>query len=100
MTRFEFRIDDTNNGRSKEVTVDASETIGDAVKKGYDELGETRRPDDHFRDGKGNDLDGKLDKPVTTIEAEPDGKPVIQITGPTGGAYIFLIAEWVGGGAC
>lgn len=99
MTKFEFRIDDTNNGRSKDVAVDASKTIGDAVKSGYDELGETQRPGDHFTDGKGNDLDGRLDKPVTTIEAGPDGKPVIQITGRTGGAYIFLIAGWVGGGA-
>ena len=91
MTEVEITINDTNNGRDAKFTIDSDKTIGEAVEKGYDELGEKRRPIDHFADGKGNDLDGMLDRPVRTIELDREGEATIQITGPSGGAYIFLI---------
>ena len=90
---------DAANGREASVSIDDGETIDSALNKGYEELGETRRPNAHFVDEKGNSLDGKLSEPVSTIETDQDGNATIEIRGPTGGACFFLNGGNKGG-AC
>ena len=80
---------DAANAREASVSVDDGETIDSALNRGYEELGETRRPNAHFVDGEGNSLDGKLSEPVRTIETDQDGNTTIEIRGPTGGACLF-----------
>ena len=82
---------DAANGREASVAVDEGESIDSAINRGYEELGEARRPNAHFVDGKGNSLDGKLSEPVRTIESDQDGNATIEIRGPTGGACLFSI---------
>ena len=80
---------DAGNAREAGVTVGEDETIDSAIDRGYNELGEERRPNAHFVDGRGNSLDGRLDEPVRTIETDQDGNTTIEIRGPTGGACLF-----------
>ncbi len=90
---------DAANAREASVSVDDGETIDSALDRGYEELGETRRPNAHFVDGEGNSLDGKLSEPVRTIETDQDGNTTIEIRSPTGGACLFSIGG-DGDGAC
>lgn len=80
---------DAANAREASVSVDDGEAIDSAINRGLEELGETRRPNAHFVDGRGNSLDGKLSEPVRTIETDQDGNTTIEIRGPTGGACFF-----------
>ena len=81
-----FEVDDMGTGRTAKVDAPAgTTTIKQVIEKGYGELGEEPRPDDHFFDGKGNPLDGRLDEPASTLVDEQGGTTVIEIRHPTGG---------------
>lgn len=81
-----FEVDDMGTGRTAKVEAPAgTTTIRQVIEKGYGELGEKRRPDDHFFDGKGNPLDDRLDEPASTLVDEQGGTTVIEIRHPTGG---------------
>ena len=80
-----FEVDDMGTGRTAKVDAPADTTIKQVIEKGYGELGEKRRQDDHFFDGKGNSLDDRLDEPASTLVGEQGGTTVIEIRHPTGG---------------
>lgn len=87
--RKDVTVVDAANAREASVSVDDGEAIDSAINRGLEELGETRRPNAHFVDGRGNSLDGKLSEPVRTIETDQDGNTTIEIRSPTGGACFF-----------
>lgn len=81
-------VDDAN-GREAEVDVGDDESPDGAINRGYEALGEERRPTAHFVDGNGSSLDDKLGQPVSILETDKDGTATIEIRGPRGGACLF-----------
>lgn len=78
---------DMGTGRAAEVDAPGDTTIGQVIERGYGKLGEERRPDDHFFDGKGNPLDGRLGEPASTLADDQGGEATIEIRHPTGGGF-------------
>ena len=85
----EITVVDNANGREAKVDVDDNESLDGAISRGYEALGEKRRPSAHFVDGNGKSLDDRLGQPVSTLETDKDGTATIEIRGPTGGACLF-----------
>lgn len=81
----EITVIDTGTGRTATVGASASTTVKEALGKGYNEMGETQRADDHFYDGKGNNIDDRLDEPVGKLAGDQDGIATVEIRHPTGG---------------
>lgn len=81
----EYNVYDMGTGRAAKVDAPGDTTIRQVIEMGYGKLGEERRSNDHFFDGKGNPLDNRLDEPASTLVVEQGGEATIEIRHPTGG---------------